>query len=348
MLGEDDGGEEALTYTWQVVSAPSGVTGSKTPTFSANGTNAAKATTVTFFAPGAYTFCVSVTDAAGNSTPSHVDVTVTSTLTRVDVLPKTPSLKPGAKLHFFRHRQGPVRGRPLRHGHHLERTSGKIDSSGQFTAPSTPGAVMVTASAAGGTIEGTAQVAVGGVVNPAATIVEPAAVSPDPVTGTTAILTALGADDGGADKLRYTWSAVGLPAGVASPLFSANGTNDASNTTVTFAASGLYNLRVTISDGSLSVTSSVPVEVVATPTTVTVNPTAIALPVATKARFTAAVADQFGLPMATQPPVQWSVEGGGVIDGAWNIHFARGRGLCESRRVARPRRPGRLGERYRH
>src|SRR5207244_383611 len=100
-LGDDDGGEASLTYTWQVVSAPSGVTGSKAPTFSINGTNAAKTTTVTFFAPGSYTFCVGVTDAAGHTTPSHVDVTVTSTLARVDVLPKTPSVKPGGRLHFI-------------------------------------------------------------------------------------------------------------------------------------------------------------------------------------------------------------------------------------------------------
>src|SRR4029079_267158 len=108
---------------------------------------------VRFFAPGAYTLCVSATDAAGHSTPSHVDVTVTSTLSRIDVTPKTASVKTGGKLHFL------ALGRD-QFGADLgvvsvtwSATAGKIDAGGQFTAPSTATSVMVTATAAGGSVE---------------------------------------------------------------------------------------------------------------------------------------------------------------------------------------------------
>src|SRR5262249_7996212 len=52
VLGADAGGEASLTYTWSVTSAP---TGAAAPTFSVNGTNAAKNTTVTFTTNGTYT-----------------------------------------------------------------------------------------------------------------------------------------------------------------------------------------------------------------------------------------------------------------------------------------------------
>lgn len=316
-LGDDDGGEPSLTYFWQVVSAPSSATGGKTPTFSANGTNAAKTTTVTFFAPGAYTFCVAVTDAEGNMTPSHVDVNVASTLTRVDVLPNTPSPKPGGKLHFFgmgKNQFGAdLPGTPFT----WSSTGGQIESTtGQFTAPATPGTVMVTATSADGLIEGTALVAVGGVLNPPPVLVRAASASPGTVTGTTTTLSAAADDDGGAANLRYTWAAVAAPAGAAAPVFSANGTTAAATTVATFAGSGLYSLRVTISDGSLAVTSAVAVDVRATPTSIAVSPATLALPPAARARFTATVSDQFGAPLAPQPPVEWSVDGAGTVDAA--------------------------------
>ena len=66
VLGADDGGEANLTYTWATTGTPpAGVT------FSANGTNASKNTTVTFTKIGSYSFQVTMKD-AGN-------LTVTST-----------------------------------------------------------------------------------------------------------------------------------------------------------------------------------------------------------------------------------------------------------------------------
>ena len=58
----------------------------------------------------------------------------------------------------------------------------------------------------------------------------------------------------------YTWSATTLPNGSA-PTFTVNGTNASKNTSVNFDKAGAHIFLVTISDGSLSVTSSVNVTV---------------------------------------------------------------------------------------
>jgi hypothetical protein len=70
VLGADDGGEASLTYTWAEVSGPAGAS------FSINGSNAAKHTTVTFAHPGSYLFRVTITDTGNLSTTSSVAVTV--------------------------------------------------------------------------------------------------------------------------------------------------------------------------------------------------------------------------------------------------------------------------------
>jgi rhamnogalacturonan endolyase len=69
VLGNDDGGEAALTYTWSVVGTPPG-----SVNFSANGTNAAKNTTVTLGANGDYALLVTLSDAQGNTATSEVTV----------------------------------------------------------------------------------------------------------------------------------------------------------------------------------------------------------------------------------------------------------------------------------
>lgn len=74
VLGADDQGEAALKYTWSATTIPSGAT---TPTFSVNGTNAAKKSTVTFYKDGSYQFLVTITDASGLSVTSSVSVNVT-------------------------------------------------------------------------------------------------------------------------------------------------------------------------------------------------------------------------------------------------------------------------------
>jgi fibronectin type 3 domain-containing protein len=72
-LGSDDAGEANLTYTWSATVLPAGAA---SPTFDANGTNAAKDTTATFVTPGDYTVQVIATDAGGLQTVATVNVTI--------------------------------------------------------------------------------------------------------------------------------------------------------------------------------------------------------------------------------------------------------------------------------
>jgi hypothetical protein len=96
-LGADDGGEANLTYNWAVTAQPSGVS---SPSFSVNGTNAAKKDTATFYAAGSYTFQVTITDSGGLSVTSSVNVTVTQTQTRIGVTPSSVTLANGATQSF--------------------------------------------------------------------------------------------------------------------------------------------------------------------------------------------------------------------------------------------------------
>lgn len=91
VLGADDKGESALTYTWAATGTPPAAV-----TFSANGTNAAKSTTATFTKAGDYNFTVTVTDADSATATSSVNVTVNATPTTLAVTPNTASVQIGA------------------------------------------------------------------------------------------------------------------------------------------------------------------------------------------------------------------------------------------------------------
>jgi len=99
--------------------------------------------------------------------------------------------------------------------------------------------------------------------NQAPTVATAASANPNPTNSTSSALSVLGADDGGEPNLTYTWAATGTPP--APVTFSANASNAAKNTTVTFAKAGSYTLVATIKDAvGSSVTSSVNVVVNAT------------------------------------------------------------------------------------
>ncbi len=71
VVGNDDGGESNLTYTWSVVGTPpAGVS------FSVNGTNAAKNTVATFGGAGDFNLLVTIRDVSGATTSSPVSVSV--------------------------------------------------------------------------------------------------------------------------------------------------------------------------------------------------------------------------------------------------------------------------------
>lgn len=97
VLGNDvESGEAGLTYRWSVT-APSG----GTATFSSNGTNAAKDTTVTFTKAGTYVFTAKITDADGNYVnTSSVSVTVAQSLSSISLSPSTVTLAKSGTQQF--------------------------------------------------------------------------------------------------------------------------------------------------------------------------------------------------------------------------------------------------------
>src|SRR6185312_4752968 len=99
-LGADNGGEANLIYTWSVVSKPAG---SLNPTFSANGTNAAKAAVATFTSASSttpYVLRVTITDLFANSVTSDVSVTVNPITTTITVSPASANVFNGATQAF--------------------------------------------------------------------------------------------------------------------------------------------------------------------------------------------------------------------------------------------------------
>jgi hypothetical protein len=146
------------------------------------------------------------------------------------------------------------------------------------------------------------------VVNTGPTIVNPAAANPNPVTGTSTTLSALGSENGSGSGLTYTWAYTG-PTGV-TYTGATNGTNAAQNITANFTQAGTYNFTVTITDASnQSIQSPISVTVNQTPTTVGVSPsTTTTIPVSTSQGYTVSVADQFGNSMSASGVV-WSITG---------------------------------------
>jgi hypothetical protein len=307
VLGADDAGEANLTYRWALTgAAPASVT------FSANGTNAAKATTATFSKAGSYTFQVTVTDAGGLTATSSVGVTVNQTLTSIVVSPASATVNISGTQQFTATARDQFAASLTTQPTFTWSVSGggTISSSGLFTAGTTAGGPYTVTAQSGG-VSGIASVTIA-TVNQAPTIATPASASPNPVTGTTTTLSVLGADDAGEANLTYTWATTGTPP--ASVTFSPNGTNAAKNTTATFTKAGSYTLQVTVADQpGLIVTSSVPVTVNQTLTSIVVSPTSATVNPSGTQQFTATARDQFATSLTTQPTFTWSVSGGGTI-----------------------------------
>lgn len=129
------------------------------------------------------------------------------------------------------------------------------------------------------------------------------------IRGTSTSVSVSATDEGGEDGLIYTWS---VPGGGVT--FSPNGTNPAQSSTATFLSAGDYTLTVTVQHSAGStVTSSVPVRVKQTATSVAVSPQTINVPFGTAQQFTAQARDQFANAMSAQPSFTWSVSDGGTI-----------------------------------
>ncbi len=309
--GEDlDFGSQNLAYTWVCTSKPSTAA---TPTFSVNDSIAAEETVATFYEAGTYTFTVAMTDAEGMSAYSSTTAVISQVATEVTVSPSPATIVSGHTQQFA------VTGID-QFGNSMTPTVtwgttggvGTISSSGLLTASyaAETGTVTATATSAFGNAFGSANVT----VTNTPPVINSVTGSPSPVTGTQAVLSCVATDDGGPANLSYTWLATMVPVGAATPGYSVNSSNAASTTTVTFHKAGNYTFRITVLDmGGLSAVSTVNVTVDQTLSSVGVSPSPAGLYLNEVQQFTAAVDDQFGVPMPTQPSsFAWSATIGSI------------------------------------
>ncbi|HYE08172.1 MAG TPA: hypothetical protein VEL07_21850 [Planctomycetota bacterium] len=306
VLGADDGGAAALTYTWSAVTVPTGAA----VTFSPNATNAARTSTATFNRIGTYVVRCTIRDVALQSVTSDVSVTVNPTYTSVVVSPSPVYVNPAATQAFTASAKDQFGVSLVTQPAFTWTTSGggTIASTGVYTAGSTAGGPH-TMTATSGTVSGTATAYIKAVPR----ILSAAASTANPVTGTTTTLTVTATDDdGGEPNLIYAWRVNGTPP--ADVVFGRNGTNAAKAVNATFAAAGTYSLSCLITDqDQYSVTANLSLTVNRTLTSIQVTPADTGVAVSTTRAFTARGHDQFGIQLVTQPTWTWAASGGGTI-----------------------------------
>jgi len=150
----DRGGEPHLTHTWTTTTVP---TGASNPTFSINGSNAAKVTTVTFGQVGSYAFTVTITNQAGLSVTSEVGVVVEQTFTTIDVTPGSVDLGAGQSQQFSAVAKDQFgQSMPAPPAFTWAAMDGTITPTGLYTAQQAGS--VATATATAGTVSGTALV----------------------------------------------------------------------------------------------------------------------------------------------------------------------------------------------
>ena len=143
VLGADSNGESAVSYTWSATTLPAGATA----TYSPNGTNAAKQSTVTVTKPGSYTFLATLSDGEAAVT-SSVTVTVVQTLTTIAAA--NPTVAGGGTTQFAAADQF---GTPLAAtAVTWSATGGTISTAGLFTAGQTGGTFAVSGTSNGTTV----------------------------------------------------------------------------------------------------------------------------------------------------------------------------------------------------
>ncbi|MBE2250008.1 MAG: hypothetical protein IAE78_10690, partial [Myxococcus sp.] len=135
----DDQDPDKLTYTWGAANPPALVT------FSPNGTTDAKATTITFGGPGQYTLRVDVTDERELTVTGFVTVTVQPGVARVELSPAMATVSAGGAQAFTATGKDFSGADAMAPACTWSASAGTIDAAGAFTAPSTAGAVTVTA-----------------------------------------------------------------------------------------------------------------------------------------------------------------------------------------------------------
>jgi Ca2+-binding RTX toxin-like protein len=234
-----------LTYTWTVTSAPSGAA---TPTFSANGTNAAQNSTATFYQAGSYTFQATIKNLSGLTATSSVGVTVSQTFSSVALSPASVTLALNATQQFTATASDQF-AKPMATQPAFTWTLtgiGTLSSAGLYTAPASTGSASVKATS--GSFSSTAAVTVSGSVSPTLTSL---ALLPGSLTlaaGTSQPFTPWPKDQSGnlvTPAPTYTWRLSGI------------GTLSSSG--VYTAPTGTGTATITVTTGNLSASTTVTV-----------------------------------------------------------------------------------------
>jgi len=152
----DDGGEASLTYTWTVVTKPGTAT---TPTFSVNGTNAAKNCTVTFYQSGSYTLRVTAKDGGNLTATKDVTLTAAQTLSRITVSPASTTVRTRRTKQFTAVAYDQFNKTMTATFAWTVSGGGTISTSGLFTAGTVKGGPHTVTATTGG-LSGTAQITV--------------------------------------------------------------------------------------------------------------------------------------------------------------------------------------------
>lgn len=151
--------------------------------------------------------------------------------------------------------------------------------------------------------------------SPPSFVQTPTVVGSSVVTSKSAKLSVLATDDGGESLLKYFWQAQTIPTN-GSIQFSANGSNAAKNTTLTFGGAGTYQVSVRAVDRwGLTTTSLLTIQVNQAASSIAVrnannglvNSGSINSLIGQSSSYSAIVLDQFGRPLATQPALSWNI-----------------------------------------
>jgi len=208
VLGADNAGEANLTYTWSVVSKPATAAN---PTFSANGTNAAKSAVATFSQASAtpYVLRVTATDQGGLSVFSDVSVTVNPVFTGIVVTPTSVNLTPGNTQAFTGSAKdqfgATLASQPALTWSLNAGSVGTISAAGLYTAPLS-GTGSASVKATSGAVSGTATVSIAATTAPVFSV---------NAGGTAA--TGYGADAGFSGGSVYSTSAAINTTGITNP-----------------------------------------------------------------------------------------------------------------------------------
>jgi len=311
VLGADDGGEKFLKYAWTVDSPSVRIANAGKPD-----------TTATFTAVGSYRFTATITDRSGQRVTSGVTVAVTPTVAGLAITPAATSVRVGGTAVFTAAAVDQF-GAATPAAVAWAATGGAIDGSGLFTA-ATPGTGRVTATAGDRSASATVTIADG---PPVLVITSPVSTPSTTIAARQAAFAVRAG--GGSGALTCTWSASGPRRVSFRPAA-------ATDTTATFSAAGSYTITATVRDAAgQRVTSSLDVQVVATPTTLAISPTAVVLNPGQARTFRATVRNQFGARIG-DAPVTWEATGGTVVGGIFTAGAAPGGGSVTATATGHP------------